>query len=225
MEKINRGEGDFFKKPEHKGMLPQRRKLYDDGEFYAQKGKPTECFSCCSFQLNISLCDETMEYQTLFLVTNSRIPYLRLVTRKKGKEEPINDDMAVSPKSKFALGDDAYRESVCPKVAWGLTAIMLWNARYFEEEDYFYNSFSEWNLVHAYMDMARKRFMKAHTDSAYASKSEEEKEQEFYRQHYKEETEAWERCSLLRSFPRLYEYAESLTSRYLDWLEGLVHNS
>lgn len=240
-DNIHKGEGNLLVRPEHKGMLPQRRKLYDDGEFYARKGKPTECFCSCSFQLNIGFCDETMEYlqktgmtkveyqekydfdcQTLFLVTNSRIPYLRLVTRKKGKEDPIDEGMVISPKSKYALWDEAYRENVCPKIACGLTAIMLWNAKYYDEEDYFYNPYSEWNLIHAYRDMARKRFMQAHSADDYASMSEKEKEQEFCRQHYSEETEAWEKCSPLKCFPRLYEYAESLTSRYLGWLEDNV---
>lgn len=238
IENIHKGEGNLFEKPHHKGMLPRCRKLYDEEEFYAQRGKPVEKFSSCSFQLNIGFCDETVEQlqktgmtkeeyldkygydcQTLFLVANSRIPYLRMITRIKGKEEPFDDSMVISPKSEYALGDDAYRESICPKIAYGLTAIMLWNAKYFDEEDYFYNPYSEWTLIHAYREMARNRFIKAHSADEYAGMGEEEMEYAFCLQHYKEETEAWEKCGPLKRFPRLYDYAESLTSRYLGWLE------
>lgn len=115
---------------DHKVLLPSSEELCKENEFYTHGGKPAECFSHCKYQLEIGLYADTLKYmqaedltedeflkkytcdwQTLQLITNCELPYLRSITRTMGHEYPNGGCDYVNPDSEFAKNDDTFRQS------------------------------------------------------------------------------------------------------------------
>ena len=81
---------------DHTCIIPQSEEIFKEEFFYSKKGRPSECFSFCRFQVNIGIREESKEwmsrekmsevdyihkygkdFSTFALVTNSSVPYLR----------------------------------------------------------------------------------------------------------------------------------------------------
>lgn len=222
---------------DHMVLLPSSGELWKEDEFYTRGGKPTECFSHCKYQLEIGLYDDTLEFmkveglseedflkkyscdwQTLQLITNCELPYLRSITRTMGCEYPNGGSDYVNPDNDFAKGDDSFRQSKCPKVAWGMAAVFAWDLEYDNEKDDFFLPCEDERLMQLYYDMFLKRYLNEHSTRKYKDISTEEKEMTFCKLHYEIEKIAWQRSSSMSRFPLLYNYTKEFVESYLLWL-------
>lgn len=230
---------------DHKALLPPSEELWKEDEFYTSGGRPTECFSNCKYQLEIGLNADTLNYikaegltedeflknyncdwQTLQLVTNSELPYLRSITRSKGEEYPNGGCDYVNPKSDFAQSDDEFRQSKCPKVAWGMAAVFAWDLEYDNEKNDFLLPCEDEKLMQQYYSMFLKRYLEKHSTRRYKGIAIEEKELAFCELHYEIEKAAWRRSSsCLNRYPLLYSYTKEFVENYLLWLSEKLSNN
>ena len=227
---------------DHKALCPPNDELWKEEEFYTHDGRPTECFSHCKYQLDIGLYADTLEYlekegltedeflkkyscdwQTLQLVINSELPYLRSITHSMGCEYPNGGCDRVNPENEYSKSNDAFRQSKCPKVAWGIAAVFAWDLEYDNDKEDFYLPCEDERLMQLYYDMFLQRYLEAHSTRKYKNISIVEKEMTFCKLHYELEKTAWMRSSELRRFPLLFSYAKEFVESYLLWVSNKLN--
>lgn len=162
----------------------------------------------------------TCDWQTLQLITNCELPYLRSITRTMGHEYPNGGCDYVNPDSEFAKNDDTFRQSKCPKVAWGMAAVFAWDLEYDNDKDDFFLPCDDERLMQLYYNMFLKRYLDEHSTRRYKDISAGEKEKAFCELHYEAEKAAWQRSSSLSRYPLLYSYTKEFVENYLLWLSN-----
>ena len=112
---------------------------FKEEDFYKDEGWPSEEYSYCRYALPI-IGEEQAEgsdYDQFALIKNAIYPYIRL-TKKRGMSH-LPCGLATSPSTNgfFATKTDRERDEICPKIAWGITAVFLSNLKHDSaQEDY-----------------------------------------------------------------------------------------
>ena len=222
----------------HKEIIPLPQEKYPIDYMYSDEGQPLEHFSFCRYQLNIGIFpssysfiqtqniseDEYIkqygyEWETLALVTNSIVPYLRTHYDLRGQSIPSGRGESVSSENPYTklLSED--RNERFPIVAYGIAAIFAWNLDYDNNAEDFLLPCDDMTLIKAYYSYRFNEYLSQHKYRKYAHLNNTEKERLFIQQHIKEEQEHWSKSSLMESYPLLYQYTKAFVQEYIAFIE------
>ena len=193
---------------------------FKEEDFYKDEGWPSEEYSYCRYALPI-IGEEQAEgsdYDQFALIKNAIYPYIRL-TKKRGMSH-LPCGLATSPSTNgfFATKTDRERDEICPKIAWGITAVFLSNLKHDSaQEDYvLLKPIKE--LYADYYRGYRESYFQRHNGLKYASVSGQEKELIFIEEHLFITKQLWDKSTPLERYPVLYKYAQDTEKGYENFV-------
>lgn len=200
-------------------MLEYMEKFKEE-DFYKDEGWPPEEYSYCKYALPIIGEEQTDDsgYDQFALVKNAIYPYIRL-TKKRGMNH-LPCGLATTPSTNgfFATKTDEERDEICPKIAWGITAIFLSNLKYGSiPKDYVLIKPIK-DLYADYYRGYRDSYFQRYSGLKYASVPMEEKELRFIEEHQVITRQLWEKSAPLENYPELYKYAQDAEKGYENYI-------
>jgi hypothetical protein len=195
---------------------------YNEEDFYSNEGWPPEEYLYCRYSLDIideEQTDET-DYDQFALVNNAAYPYIRLTKKRGNRHFPCG--MATSPATDgiFASMTEKERNVLCPKIAWGLSAIILYHLRYDSvQKDYVLLKPIK-KLFAEYYNAYKDSYIQSHNGLKYTKITDDEKELHFIDEHSALAKQHWKKSSPLMKYPVLYNFAAGAEKDYEDFLQN-----
>jgi len=195
--------------------------FYSEEEFYKDNGWPTETFAYCKycFYVNSETEEYGQDYNQFALVTNSLYPYIRLTAKRGSQHSPCGGKNIMSTKGYFASMTDKERDKECPKIAWGLAAISLFNLRYDNVLKDYVPLKEPSTLFEEYYNRYYDFFISNHSGIKYSSVTKVQMELNFISEHEEMTKRLWEKSVPLKFFSNLYNYVHETVVQYLNNLQ------
>ena len=195
--------------------------VYKEEDFYKDNGWPPESLSYCSYIFYTGNETEYGEdYDQFVLVDNALYPYIRL-TEKRGKcQSPCGGMSIIAADGSFAKKSEEERNRECPKIAWGFAAVFLANLRYDEMQKDYVERKDRNVVIKEYYNKYLKIYLDSHNGLKYSKITLEQKELDFLANHEVVIRSFWEKCTPLKKYTLLYEYAADAESEYEDFLKA-----
>lgn len=194
--------------------------VYNEEDFYKDKGWPTEEYSLCQYVLPVLSEDaEEPDYDQFALIVNALYPYVRLTRRRGNSHIPCGGAVSPATDGWFASKSEQERDELCPKIAWGFAAVFLANIRYdYGQKDYVL--LKDINvLIHSYYDKYLKMYLQCHNGLKYKCLSLEQKELNFINEHDVLVKTLWKKSEPLKVYSDLYENAQDAEADYESFLK------
>lgn len=225
---------------DHRCVIPQSKEKFEEGFFYSQEGRPSECFSFCRFQVNIGIREDSKEwmaqekmsesdyihkygkdYSTFALIVNCCVPYLRELPEYRGFAYPSDHSPYVSSENDYSLMSIEDRDCRYPKVAWGMAAVFVWDLLYDNDKEDFRLMCEDERLMSSYYEIHLKDYLSAHNTRKYKKLTDTEKEQVFLGEYIKTERNLWERSKVqLAQYNTIFTYTEEYMTDYFNFLDN-----
>lgn len=191
--------------------------FYSEDDFYKDKGRPTEMLAYCDycFFVNSETEEYGRDYNQFALVTNSLYPYIRLTKKRGPHHSPCGGKKIISTKSNFASISDKERDEICPKIAWGLAAIIIFNLRYDDTLNEFVPLQELSTLFEEYYNRYYDIYISNHSGLKFSSITKEQMELNFISEHEEMTKRLWEKSEPLKLYSNLYIYAHETVVQYL----------
>jgi HKD family nuclease len=146
-------------------------------------------------------------------------PYIRL-TRKRGNcQSPCGGSSSPILSGSFASKTDEEREEECPKIAWGIVCIFLYNLCWDDKQSDYVPQYTSDELIEQYYLERKNLYMNSHNGLKYADVSSLKKELDFIIGHISQEREDWEQSIPLKGYDVLYSYGKRFVDYYFCYLE------
>lgn len=198
---------------------------FKEEDFYKDEGWPPEEYSYCKYALPIFGEEKTedSDYDQFAIVKNAIYPYIRL-TKKRGSNH-LPCGLATSPSTNgfFATKTDKERDEICPKIAWGITAVFLFNLWYDSAQKDYVLLKPIKEVYTNYYRGYRDSYYQSHSGLKYAHISELEKELSFIEEHLVITKQFWKKSTALEFYSDIYNYAQDAEKGYETFLLERKH--
>jgi hypothetical protein len=195
--------------------------VYKEEDFYMDGGWPSESYCYCSYIFYTGGKTEYgPDYDQFALVVNAEYPYIRLTKKRDRFHSPCGFSAQPATDGWFARLSDVERNEQCPKIVWGFAAVFIANLRYDEMQKDYVEQKDRNVVIKEYYNKYLKIYLDSHNGLKYSKITLEQKELDFLAKHEGVIRSLWEKCTPLKQYTLLYEYAAEAESDYEDFLKA-----
>lgn len=196
-----------------------KEKVYKENEFYQYEGGPTESFCLCCYKFySGNNTKYGPDYDQFALISNAVYPYIRLTKKRECEHLPCGGYVSPLTNGWFASKSEQERDLLCPKIAWGFAAVFLANLRYDDGQKDYVELKDRNMIINEYYNKYLKIYLDEHNGVRYSKITLAQKELNFLAEHEIVIRDLLGKCTPLKKYTQLFEYASEAESDYENFL-------